>query len=266
DGGRRLGVLPDVHLPGVVGRPARHDRRRADDVPRRTRHPLGADDRRVDPRPRAAVHDHPARRERVVPRRLRGRVHGRATAAAARDPSVAARPRRAAARAAADSRAPPAGGGGVSALLEVDGLTKRFGGVTAVDGCSFSVPEGSVSALVGPNGSGKTTAFNLITGYARADAGSVRFAGATVRRPDPTRLARRGLTRTFQQARIFPDLTLVENMVAAVQLPWFAIFHRRVRTAEQERALELLVEFGLARLARDRAGTLSYGQKKLLEF
>jgi len=154
----------------------------------------------------------------------------------------------------------------VSALLEVDGLTKRFGGVTAVDGCSFSVPEGSVSALVGPNGSGKTTAFNLITGYARADAGSVRFAGATVRRPDPTRLARRGLTRTFQQARIFPDLTLVENMVAAVQLPWFAIFHRRVRTAEQERALELLEEFGLARLARDRAGTLSYGQKKLLEF
>ncbi|HZO34470.1 MAG TPA: ABC transporter ATP-binding protein [Gaiellaceae bacterium] len=152
------------------------------------------------------------------------------------------------------------------ALLEVDGLTKRFGGVTAVDGCSFSVPEGSVSALVGPNGSGKTTAFNLITGYARADAGSVRFAGATVRRPDPTRLARRGLTRTFQQARIFPDLTLVENMVAAVQLPWFAIFHRRVRTAEQERALELLEEFGLARLARDRAGTLSYGQKKLLEF
>ena len=154
----------------------------------------------------------------------------------------------------------------MSALLEVDGLTKRFGGVTAVDGCSFSVPEGSVSALVGPNGSGKTTAFNLITGYARADAGSVRFAGATVRRPDPTRLARRGLTRTFQQARIFPDLTLVENMVAAVQLPWFAIFHRRVRTAEQERALELLEEFGLARLARDRAGTLSYGQKKLLEF
>ena len=154
----------------------------------------------------------------------------------------------------------------MSALLEVDGLTKRFGGVTAVDGCSFSVPEGSVSALVGPNGSGKTTAFNLITGYARADAGSVRFAGATVRRPDPTRLARRGLTRTFQQARIFPDLTLVENMVAAMQLPWFAIFHRRVRTAEQERALELLEEFGLARLARDRAGTLSYGQKKLLEF
>jgi neutral amino acid transport system ATP-binding protein len=151
-------------------------------------------------------------------------------------------------------------------LLEVEGLTKRFGGVTAVDGCSFTVPEGRVTALVGPNGSGKTTAFNLITGYARADAGSVRFAGATVRRPEPARLARRGLTRTFQQARIFPDLTLVENMVAAVPQPWHALVRRRVRAPERRQALALLEEFGLARLAAARAGTLSYGQKKLLEF
>jgi ABC-type branched-subunit amino acid transport system ATPase component len=154
----------------------------------------------------------------------------------------------------------------VTALLEVEGLTKRFGGVTAVDRCSFAVPEGSVAALVGPNGSGKTTAFNLITGYTRPEAGTIRFAGATVRRPDPTRLARRGLTRTFQQARIFPDLTLVENMVAAVQLPWLATFRRRVRVPERARASELLEEFGLARLSGDKAGTLSYGQKKLLEF
>ena len=154
----------------------------------------------------------------------------------------------------------------MSALLEVDGLTKRFGGVTAVDGCSFAVPEGSVTALVGPNGSGKTTAFNLITGYMRADAGGLRFAGAPVRRPDPTRLARNGLTRTFQQARIFPDLTLVQNMVAALQQPWHAWMRRAVRSAERARALELLEEFGLVRLAEERAGNLSYGQKKLLEF
>jgi neutral amino acid transport system ATP-binding protein len=154
----------------------------------------------------------------------------------------------------------------VTALLEVDGLTKRFGGVTAVDGCSFSVPDGSVTALVGPNGSGKTTAFNLITGYARADAGRIRFAGSDVRRPDPIRLARSGLTRTFQQARIFPDLTLVENMVAALQQPWTATFTRAVRRPERDRALQLLDEFGIARLAEERAGNLSYGQKKLLEF
>ena len=154
----------------------------------------------------------------------------------------------------------------MSGLLEVDGLTKRFGGVTAVNDCSFSVPDHSITALVGPNGSGKTTAFNLITGYARADAGSVRFRGAALRRPDPVRLARRGLTRTFQQARIFPELTLVENLVAALQQPWRALFRPAVRAAERVRALELLEEFGLARLAGERAGELSYGQKKLLEF
>jgi len=154
----------------------------------------------------------------------------------------------------------------VTALLEVEGLTKRFGGVTAVDACSFAVPEGSVTALVGPNGSGKTTAFNLITGYARPDAGAVRFAGVPVRRPEPARLARRGLTRTFQQARIFADLTLVQNLVAALQQPWRAALRRAVRGHERARALELLEEFGLARLAHDRAGSLSYGQKKLLEF
>jgi neutral amino acid transport system ATP-binding protein len=154
----------------------------------------------------------------------------------------------------------------MTALLEIDGLTKRFGGVTAVDDCSFAVPERSITALVGPNGSGKTTAFNLITGYARADAGTVRYGGANVRRPDPVRLSRSGLTRTFQQARIFPDLTLVENMVAAVQQPWRATFARRVRRSERERAVRLLEEFGIARLAGERAGNLSYGQKKLLEF
>jgi ABC-type branched-subunit amino acid transport system ATPase component len=154
----------------------------------------------------------------------------------------------------------------VSALLEVEGLTKRFGGVTAVDACSFAVPEGSVTALVGPNGSGKTTAFNLITGYARADAGRVRFAGGEIKRPDPVRLARRGLTRTFQQARIFGRLTLVENMVAAVQQPWRSAFAAAVRGSERARAVELLEDFGLGALAAERAGNLSYGQKKLLEF
>jgi ABC-type branched-subunit amino acid transport system ATPase component len=154
----------------------------------------------------------------------------------------------------------------MSATLEIEGLTKRFGGVTAVGDCSFAVPKGSITALVGPNGSGKTTVFNLITGYLRSDAGTVRFDGSVVRRPDPTRLARRGLTRTFQQARIFGELTLLQNMVSALQQPWRAAFRRALGRTEREQALDMLEEFGLRALAGDPAHTLSYGQKKLLEF
>jgi len=154
----------------------------------------------------------------------------------------------------------------VSALLVAEGLTKRFGGVAAVADCSFAVDEGSITALVGPNGSGKTTLFNLLTGYLTADRGSVSFAGRRVRRPDPTRLYRAGLTRTFQQARVFPQLTLVENLVVAIQQPWRAIGRRALGRADGERAHRLLEEFGLAALAGDRAGSLSYGQKKLLGF
>jgi ABC-type branched-subunit amino acid transport system ATPase component len=154
----------------------------------------------------------------------------------------------------------------VTALLVADGLTKRFGGVAAVDNCSFAVPEGSITALVGPNGSGKTTLFNLLTGYLRADSGTMSFLGAQFRKPNPTRLYREGLTRTFQQARIFPHLTLIENLVVAVARPWRAVARRAVGRGDGERALELLEEFGLAHLAHEHAGSLSYGQKKLLEF
>jgi len=152
------------------------------------------------------------------------------------------------------------------ALLTADGLTKRFGGVAAVQDCSFAVPEGTITALVGPNGSGKTTLFNLLTGYLRADAGSMTFADRRFRRPDPTRLYRAGLTRTFQQARIFPKLTPLENLVVALQQPWSAIARRAVGKSDRARALDLLEEFGLAGHAHEHARSLSYGQKKLLEF
>ncbi len=154
----------------------------------------------------------------------------------------------------------------MSALLEVNGLTKRFGGVAAVDGCSFGVAEGTITALIGPNGSGKTTAFNMITGYLRADSGEVAFAGRPVPHPRPTRLYRAGLTRTFQQARVFPALTLVENLTVAISQPWRSLLRRSVSRQDRERALALLEEFGLERLADARAGDLSFGQRKLLEF
>jgi ABC-type branched-subunit amino acid transport system ATPase component len=154
----------------------------------------------------------------------------------------------------------------VSTLLEAESLTKRFGGVTAVEACSFAVPAGTITGLIGPNGSGKTTVFNLLTGYARADAGAVAFAGERIRRPEPAALYRRGLTRTFQQARIFPQLTLVENLAVSIQQPWRAIARAAVGRSDRARAGELLEEFGLAAHRDTLARELSYGQKKLLEF
>ncbi len=154
----------------------------------------------------------------------------------------------------------------MSALLELDGLSKHFGGVVAVDGCSFSVAAGTITGLIGPNGSGKTTLFNLITGYLPADEGHLHFAGSLRRRPNPGALYRAGLARTFQQARVFPQLTLVENLAAASEAPWRALFRRRISGSERARATELLEEFGLSELAEHRAAELSYGQRKLLEF
>ena len=154
----------------------------------------------------------------------------------------------------------------MTALLEVDGLRKRFGGVVAVDACSFSVTAGTITGLIGPNGSGKTTVFNLVTGYVRADGGAVAFDGVVARRPSPASLARRGLLRTFQQARIFPQLTPVENLVLAAPRPWWAFGRPSVGPGERARAEELLDEFGLHAHADVPARELSYGQQKLLEF
>jgi ABC-type branched-subunit amino acid transport system ATPase component len=154
----------------------------------------------------------------------------------------------------------------MSPLLGVAGLTKSFGGIRALDECSFEIPEGSVSALIGPNGSGKTTAFNVITGYQPADAGRLTFRGRAVRRPDPCRLQRLGVARTFQQARVFPGLPVLENVVLGRNQPWHALLGRRVSGTDRRRAEDLLDEFGLAAHARVPAGRLSYGQRKLLEF
>ncbi|MGZ4381341.1 MAG: ABC transporter ATP-binding protein [Gaiellaceae bacterium] len=154
----------------------------------------------------------------------------------------------------------------MSALLELDGMSKHFGGLVAVDDCSFAVSAGTITGLIGPNGSGKTTLFNLITGYLKADAGHLHFAGRLRRRPSPGSLYRAGLARTFQQARVFPQLTLVENLAAASEAPWRALFRRRVSKTETARAAELLEEFGLVALADRKAAELSYGQRKLLEF
>ena len=150
-------------------------------------------------------------------------------------------------------------------LLEVEGLQKRFGGVVAVDDCSFAVAAGTITGLIGPNGSGKTTVFNIVTGYEPADHGAVRFEGRAVQRPDPSRLARRGLLRTFQQARVFLHLTVLDNLVLAIPQPWWHAGRVRASRAEQEQA-RVLADFNLEHHADSVAADLSFGQRKLLEF
>ena len=154
----------------------------------------------------------------------------------------------------------------MTALLEVNAAHKRFGGVVAVDECTFAVEAGTITGLIGPNGSGKTTVFNLVTGYLPADRGEIRFAGSVVRRPDPTRLARRGLIRTFQQARVFPNLTAIENLALAVPHGMFAAVRSRISGAERALGEKLLAEFNLSSHADTLAAELSFGQRKLLEF
>jgi ABC-type branched-subunit amino acid transport system ATPase component len=150
--------------------------------------------------------------------------------------------------------------------MEARNVTKRFGGVAALDHCSVEVAPGRVTGLIGPNGSGKTTFFNVLTGYLAADGGDVFVDGAKVARPTPQRLYRLGVVRTFQYARLFPDLTLVEILALAVAKPFLSVFGLRVEGGDRERAMEVLGRLGLRALAARRAGQLSYGQQRLLEF
>jgi neutral amino acid transport system ATP-binding protein len=142
-------------------------------------------------------------------------------------------------------------------LLDVRELTKRFDGVTAVDRCSFALVPGKIYGLIGPNGSGKTTLFNCLTGIERRDSGEIRFRGERIDGLKPHQIARRGIARTFQIIRVFPELTAVENLLVVSREPF---------EVARGRALELLHVVTLDRLANEYAGNLSYGQQKLLEF
>jgi neutral amino acid transport system ATP-binding protein len=152
-------------------------------------------------------------------------------------------------------------------LLEAQGISKAFGGIRALDMCSVSVEKGSITGLIGPNGSGKTTLFNIMTGYERVDNGQVRFQDQSITNAAPDKVFRLGIGRTFQLTRIFPRLTVLENMhVAAQRNDLKGLLSRWSSTHEQKRALELLDFVGLTSLKSLPAGNLSYGQKKLLEF
>jgi ABC-type branched-subunit amino acid transport system ATPase component len=144
-------------------------------------------------------------------------------------------------------------------ILDVRDLRKSFGGVKAVDGAGFAVPRGKISGLIGPNGSGKTTTFNLLTGVAVPDGGQIIYKGVDVAGLRPYQIFARGITRTFQITRVFREMTVLENMlsVTGLGLP--------DRVARQ-RAEELIAFVKLGHLRGEYGGRLSYGQQKLLEF
>jgi branched-chain amino acid transport system ATP-binding protein len=159
-------------------------------------------------------------------------------------------------------------------ILATEGLSLSFGGVRAVDGVSLSVPENFVFSIIGPNGAGKTTLFNLISGVYTPDDGSVRLAGADVTGLKPDRLARCGLSRTFQNLQIFFRMSAIENVMVArhrhertgvfadlLHLPAVGRQNRETR-AQAEAALDRV---GLAGLAGQSAGSLAYGDLKRLE-
>jgi neutral amino acid transport system ATP-binding protein len=144
----------------------------------------------------------------------------------------------------------------MSVLLRTERVHKSFGGVRALDACTVQIEEGTVSGLIGPNGSGKTTLFNVITGYAKADAGEVYLADRKITNSAPDKVFALGIGRTFQLTRIFPSLTVLENMLVPC---------RGARAADRKRAMEQLEFVGIAGYHSASAGLLSYGQRKLLE-
>jgi ABC-type branched-subunit amino acid transport system ATPase component/ABC-type branched-subunit amino acid transport system permease subunit len=151
-------------------------------------------------------------------------------------------------------------------LLEVDGLEKRFEGVHAVRACSFAVEEGTITGLIGPNGSGKTTVFNLVGGTLRADSGEVRFDGRRIDRLPPWRRAYAGLGRTFQITRIFPGMTVLENVVAPLRsFSWRQLRAGAVSGEETATASGLLEFVGMQEYGDQPAAELSFGQRKLVE-
>ena len=142
-------------------------------------------------------------------------------------------------------------------ILEAKNVTKRFGGVTAVNRCSLALAPGKIYGLIGPNGSGKTTLFNCITGLDTRDTGEVRFKGERIDGLKPHQVARRGIGRTFQIIRVFPELTALENLLVVTR-DSFEDARRRAR--------EMLRFVTLEALQNEYGGNLSYGQQKLLEF
>ena len=162
----------------------------------------------------------------------------------------------------------------MTALLEVSGVSKRFGGLQAVKAVSFRVEKGTIKAVIGPNGAGKTTLFNIVSGFLAPDAGTITFRGEPVQGSPPHRVSGRGLARTFQHIKLFARMSALENVMVGrhvrsragfvagmLHLPFTWSEEREVRA----RSLDLLDFLGIASLAGAEATSLSYGQQRAVE-
>ena len=140
-------------------------------------------------------------------------------------------------------------------ILRIEDVVKKFGEVAALDHCSFTIERGSMTGLIGPNGAGKTTLFNLITGVLQPDTGHVYFKGEDITGKKPHKIAQKGVGRTYQIIRIFPKMTLLENLI---------VVGKGKESRVIERAMELLDRVKLVDKKDDYASALSFGQQKLL--
>lgn len=161
------------------------------------------------------------------------------------------------------------------ALLEIKNINKRFGGLHAVNDVSFSVPEKTIKAVIGPNGAGKTTLFNLISGNLALNSGEVYFNNAAIHGLQPHQIAQRGISRTFQNIKLFPGMSAVENVMVGChprsKAGFLAGMFRLPSTWREEKdirskALDLLDLLDIADLAETEATSLAFGQQRAVEF
>ena len=155
-------------------------------------------------------------------------------------------------------------------LLEIENITKAFGGVKAVDRCTFTVEKNSITGLIGPNGAGKTTMFNIISGLLKAEEGNIYFNDQNISKLSPYKRALLGLGRSYQAIRIFPELTALENIMVAFQDNKEKLWHsftplKKHRLRQEKRAIKLLKTVRLEEKSNLKGYELSYGQKKLIE-
>lgn len=151
-------------------------------------------------------------------------------------------------------------------MLEVKNLCKYFGGIRAVDGCSFTVERGTITGLIGPNGAGKTTAFNCISRTAMPTSGEVWLDGERIDRLRPHQITRKGLSRTFQVSRNLADMTVLENVICQSKIEgWRDLFRAAMNPQEIDKAMGILEFLGITRIAHEDGSNLSYGQKKLMD-